>query len=71
MKQFDHEVLRPWLAQAAPPKAEFPDVAAAVAQWLVAGRHHDSHGLVADLWLQSRHVALADNAPAAVMQVGV
>lgn len=71
MKQFDHEVLRPWLAQAAPPKAEFPDVAAAVAQWLVAGRHHDSHGLVADLWQQSRHVALADNAPAAVMQVGV
>ena len=67
MPQFDQFVLTEWLTQASPPKAEFPDVAAAVAQWLVAGHHHDSRTLVADLWQHSRHIARMPTAPATVM----
>lgn len=59
MNDFDVAPIRDWLANQ--PHSEprhYPDVAAAICDWLLAGQWHDSAGLVERLWQQSRLPAL-------------
>lgn len=59
MTQFDQALLGAWLAAPAPPKAQFPHVADAVAKWLMSGCYDETEDLVSSLWANSSHISIA------------
>jgi uncharacterized protein (TIGR00661 family) len=57
MQQLDRTALALWRQQPQPEKIVYPDVAAAVSQWLATGASRDIADLSRDLWLQTRFPA--------------
>ena len=54
MSTLDAEHFDEWLGDARGVKVKYPDVARAVAKWIVAGDHEDNSNLAAMLWRKTR-----------------
>lgn len=54
MQQLDSNVVANWLEQQSPQPIVYPDVAAAICQWLVSGCDRDVDVLARELWQQTR-----------------
>lgn len=60
LKEWDQDSVQQWLNAPMPPRAVFPDVAAAVAEWIVTGEQRDAQALTQTLWQQCKNIALPE-----------